>query len=47
MIENVNYFVDYHDKMIRANVEDLPKGTYLMQLIYKGTVLSTKKWIRQ
>lgn len=43
----VTYDVNYDDKMIKANVETLPKGTYVMQLVYKDVVLSSKKWIRQ
>lgn len=43
----VLYDVNYDDKMIKANVEELPKGTYVMQLVYKDVVLSSKKWIRQ
>lgn len=43
----VEYEVDYYDKLIKANVQDLPKATYIIQLVYKGTVLSSKTWIRQ
>lgn len=46
-LQTVDFEVNYDDKMIKANVEILPKGSYLMQLVYKDAVLSTKQWIRQ
>lgn len=46
-MHEVQYEVNYDDKMIKANVEELPKGSYLMQLVYKGAVLSSKQWIRK
>lgn len=39
------YEVDYDGQSIKTDVRDLANGTYIIQLVYKNQILSSKKWI--
>ena len=45
-VNQPEYQVKYDSKNIKVDVSTLPKGTYVIQLIYRNTVLSSQKWTR-